>query len=356
MRDAWLDTLRATAISAVVVYHVVAMSPEPLAIAEWTRFGALGVDLFFVLSGWLIGKLYWRERVEHGRVQLLRFWQRRWWRTLPAYYAALALSWLAVFVSRREPFDWRYLVFLQNYRDEMPYFLVSWSLCIEEHFYLLLPLLLLPASRWLSRAALFVGMIAVAPLARLYATRDGISPAFGYEQTGTHLRMEGLLLGFSLSAIAVYAPAMLVRLRSIGCYAALPLTGVAAWFLVGTGKLTGYVAGSTLVAFALAAWLIAGVGVISPERSAARTLIQALALISYSIYLTHALTIHAARELVMRYRLDSVLYLALAPISVLMAGVLFYRFVEKPSLQLRERFAPRIGSQARETAASPAAE
>ncbi len=103
-------------------------------------YGQHGVDLFFVLSGWLIGGLYWREMKAFSGVGVLRFWVRRWMRTLPPYFAALLLSWLAVSAARAEPFDWRYLVFLQNYYERIPFFLVSWSLCIEEHFYLAAPI------------------------------------------------------------------------------------------------------------------------------------------------------------------------------------------------------------------------
>src|SRR5262245_8323631 len=106
-RNCQLDLLRATAITMVVAYHVIQMSPEPLPrLMRFAHAGQYGVDLFFVLSGWLIGSLYWREHKKYGEVDLLRFWSRRWLRTIPPYLAALLLAWLAVYVQRREAFDW----------------------------------------------------------------------------------------------------------------------------------------------------------------------------------------------------------------------------------------------------------
>src|ERR1700730_17039894 len=103
-RTTVLDQLRACAVLSVMSYHVVQMSPVPLPqLTKITWYGQYGVDLFFVLSGWLIGGLYWRERKELGSVDIIRFWQRRWLRTLPPYFAALTLSWLAVYWAREEP-------------------------------------------------------------------------------------------------------------------------------------------------------------------------------------------------------------------------------------------------------------
>jgi peptidoglycan/LPS O-acetylase OafA/YrhL len=94
-------------------------SPTPLpSLAVITRYGAYGVDLFFILSGWLIGGIYWREMKVRGQVDARRFWLRRWMRTLPSYFAALILSWLAVCWSN-EPFHWCYIIFMQNYYERI---------------------------------------------------------------------------------------------------------------------------------------------------------------------------------------------------------------------------------------------
>jgi peptidoglycan/LPS O-acetylase OafA/YrhL len=148
---------------------------------RFVSIGKYGVDLFFVLSGWLIGNLYWREHARFGEVQLLRFWSRRWLRTIPPYLAALALSWLAVKLERREPFDWGYLLFIQNYYQRIPFFLVSWSLCIEEHFYLFVPLLLLVTNRFRLAAPLVFGaLILASPICRCLEPAGDANKEFGY--------------------------------------------------------------------------------------------------------------------------------------------------------------------------------
>lgn len=200
-RNFYLDALRAAAIVMVVVFHVFQMCPAvPPVLMNIAWYGQYGVELFFVLSGWLIGGLYWNEKNRFGDVELRRFWLRRWLRTIPPYLVALVLSWLAVYIQRGRSFDLGYLVFLQNYYDQIPYFLISWSLCIEEHFYFFLPVLLLFNLRGEKRTfALFSLLVLVAPICRCRLSLDGIPTMFGYEQTATHLRMEGLLIGFWLA-------------------------------------------------------------------------------------------------------------------------------------------------------------
>src|SRR5262245_2344962 len=85
-RNSNLDLLRAAAISMVVIYHGVQMSPVGASgIKHITNYGQYGVDLFFTLSGWLIGSLYWCEKKDFRNVLVGRFWLRRWLRTIPAY-------------------------------------------------------------------------------------------------------------------------------------------------------------------------------------------------------------------------------------------------------------------------------
>src|SRR5262245_43340865 len=103
IRDTNLDLLRATAILMVLIYHICQRWPVALpTITAFTNYGAYGVDLFFVLSGWLIGGLLWRERAQFGNVEIGRFIGRRALRTVPPYFAALAISYLGVFLARRE--------------------------------------------------------------------------------------------------------------------------------------------------------------------------------------------------------------------------------------------------------------
>ncbi|MET0242867.1 MAG: acyltransferase family protein, partial [Flavitalea sp.] len=83
-----LDLLRATAITVVFIHHIGQYTQNvPHFFDRVMEFGVFGVDLFFVLSGWLIGGIFFREYAQKGEVNLTSFWARRWLRTMPPYYA-----------------------------------------------------------------------------------------------------------------------------------------------------------------------------------------------------------------------------------------------------------------------------
>jgi peptidoglycan/LPS O-acetylase OafA/YrhL len=143
-----LDLCRTIAVLLVVTGHMLQhSSPHPL-LASFGFVGLFGVDLFFCLSGFLIGRIVlqesarWPQEKETG---LLRFWYRRWMRTLPLYFffffVSLQFDWTgaATLVSKLS-----YLVFAQNLLWSMPDFYgLTWSLAVEEWFYFSFPLLLL---------------------------------------------------------------------------------------------------------------------------------------------------------------------------------------------------------------------
>jgi peptidoglycan/LPS O-acetylase OafA/YrhL len=144
-----LDLLRFVAIVLVVMGHsrwmVEATFPKPLK-ALLHGSGILGVELFFVLSGYLIGcillKQFEKNNFSLNFEAIKTFWIRRWLRTLPNYYFIL-LVYIIVYYSQRPDALWRYLFFVQNIWNHPPYFFEeSWSLCIEEISYLISPLIL----------------------------------------------------------------------------------------------------------------------------------------------------------------------------------------------------------------------
>ena len=145
-----LDVLRAVAIVLVVLSHCTFLlfPNDNSIILDATRlFGAVGVDLFFVLSGYLIGGILLKQIANNQKQfkYLLTFWKRRWFRTLPNYFLVLLLNVLLLMILRKElnTETFSFIAFLQNFSTQHPdFFTEAWSLSIEEYAYLLLPLVL----------------------------------------------------------------------------------------------------------------------------------------------------------------------------------------------------------------------
>ena len=141
--------VRAVAIAMVVFSHVSLFFPNCNNIFTngMQIIGVLGVEIFFVLSGFLIGGILLRllRSTNFSSRVILGFWVRRWFRTLPLYFLVLLLNiLLVVFLGDTFPESlWKYFLFLQNFSYEyLPFFPESWSLSIEEFAYLLGPIVL----------------------------------------------------------------------------------------------------------------------------------------------------------------------------------------------------------------------
>ncbi len=149
-----LDLMRAVAILLVVFWHSADVLGQ-LYPRLWLPPYMEGVDLFFVLSGYLIGGILLRHGAEVGSSSwtwLVDFWQRRWLRTLPNYYLFLLVNVLLAITGITGGLInhnlWVYVVFLQNVWHPMDlFFWESWSLVVEEWYYILFPLCWLTATR-----------------------------------------------------------------------------------------------------------------------------------------------------------------------------------------------------------------
>ncbi|SNR32956.1 Peptidoglycan/LPS O-acetylase OafA/YrhL, contains acyltransferase and SGNH-hydrolase domains [Lutibacter agarilyticus] len=145
-----LDFLRALAISLVLVSHLTFLifpNEVNLFITAVRILGAIGVDLFFVLSGYLIGGILLKQLKlnKTSSKDLIIFWKRRWLRTLPNYFLVLFLNvFIFIILGKQLPENWAlYIPFLQNFIAPHPnFFTEAWSLSIEEYAYLVVPSLL----------------------------------------------------------------------------------------------------------------------------------------------------------------------------------------------------------------------
>ncbi|MEA4836634.1 MAG: acyltransferase [Anaeromusa sp.] len=230
-RNPGLDAVRSAAIWMVLLSHLTFFLPrqtvQESGLWRLEIFGYYGVELFFVLSGFLIGRILLETFAVSGSAatlaaRLWTFYRRRWYRTLPSYYLILlvnTLYWQAVqlpqFPATLQP-DWRHLVFLQNY-DMLAsgFFPESWSLAVEEWFYLLTPLWLLLwrqllPQRW--RAAYVLGAALAALALAVAAARCGYvlayEPIFDYGvRKSSFLRLDSLAVGVGAAWLWLYAPA-----------------------------------------------------------------------------------------------------------------------------------------------------
>src|SRR5450432_4085461 len=204
-----LDGLRALSVLAVLAFH-----------AEVTRApgGFLGVEVFFVVSGYLISALFLNELRLTGAISLPRFWLRRARRLLPALFALLAAALLLALVLAPDALDetrsdslaalfyasnWWQVVHHHSYFmavERPPLLLHLWSLAVEEQFYLLWPLAIAllgrAARRWLLPMALFGALASALWMAWLFD--PSLDPTRVY--VGTDARLSGLLLGSALAA------------------------------------------------------------------------------------------------------------------------------------------------------------
>ena len=205
-----LDGLRAISVIAVILYH---------ANVSWLPGGFLGVEVFFVVSGFLITSLMIEERSTNGRVDLRKFWIRRARRLLPALLVmllAVALS-VATFATDSAP-DFRRdvipsLLYVSNWWQiwfvESPYFAASdlpvlrhlWSLAVEEQWYLVWPVAFVLLARLPRRIAativFLLGAIGAVATALLWLPDSESRTNFLYLSTPT--RASGLLLGAALA-------------------------------------------------------------------------------------------------------------------------------------------------------------
>ncbi len=202
-RNFGLDLMRCFAISFVLLAHFA---------SKLESIGFWGVELFFSLSGFLIGKILWQNLIfssEYSWKQIGRFWNRRWWRTLPNYFLFLLMMVIFKWTRNGEfPLDVfiKSLLFLQNFLNrEVEFFSVSWSLCIEEWFYLIFPIILFLFNKLkLSKENVFVYanllIILFSFLSRFYFISTGV----GHNLRGITLaRLDAISYGVLISFYAM---------------------------------------------------------------------------------------------------------------------------------------------------------
>lgn len=355
-----LDLLRALAIFWVMLYH--ASQFGFISSDHWlVAFGWMGVDLFFVLSGFLIAGQLLAPRLRGVQPDYRRFLVRRLLRTLPAYLAVIALYFL---VPRAREYDaiqplWQFLSFSENLFVRVPppkAFSHVWSLCVEEQFYLLFPamvalLSIRPSPRKTVSTILAIlligialrGMIWLNELSPLRGSEDGFGPAYMariYYPTWT--RLDGLLAGIVAATLKTFRPALWHRVTARpDLLLGAGVAGVGVSMLFFADRFTSLplaIFGFPLLSLSMALMVMAG----STRRSIiGRTGTPgagAVATIAYSLYLSHKIVFHAvANGTIPNLGHAPGIAMATALSCALLAGYALYLLVERPFLKLRDR-------------------
>jgi peptidoglycan/LPS O-acetylase OafA/YrhL len=343
-----LDFVRGIAILLVIDFHAIFL-PTGNIIARanhfvGTRIGWMGVDLFFVLSGFLVGGLLVQELTRTGNIQVQRFLVRRMMKIWPAYYFYIVFQ----IVVRRHPLDsflWQNLLNIQNYVGTS--LKHTWSLAVEEHFYLALPVVLLLIYK---RRALRVRIrpVLIAICAAVLCVRIVTFPISGAVrvQWETHTRLDSLLFGVLLSHLLYASRDRFDRLLQYRVVLGALGIAVFAIALLQGGAGTAYMStlGYTVnyLGFGALTLLIYGYhGALI--RSRVYKAIAWIGTYSYGIYLWHLSVREPLASLARRFP-DSIawLFLIVAQYSAaIVLGFIVTKLVEFPVLRLRDRFFPR---------------
>lgn len=348
-----LDVLRALAIALVVASHAeLLLGPASERSPYFHYAGFQGVELFFTLSGFLIGSILLKAPLTGPR-DIARFWARRWMRTLPAFVMALVVLSL-LYQPPREALlrAGLFLGTLTPAMAEQPltFFPVSWSLGIEEWFYLVLGLSVLVLGR---RRRVLFALYVVAVGARLWWLLRAHEAPYDVAHTSVPLRMDALLVGVIAASLrplrARLSPWPMLTLRLL--YGAGLAWGLHAWVSQPGLQYESRLFAALFPPFnsLMAALLVFDLSVTPrwlawlSERlwAAPRRAVSFVAAISYSLYLYHLELILLARD-TGRLGWPGVALVVIAGSAVAFAS---YELVELPFLRLRDRWVPDVRAQ-----------
>ncbi len=354
VRSKILDALRGIAVLLVLGRHIRWIdlnTPELLRrpLVWWQSTGWMGVDLFFVLSGFLVSGLIFREYKTYGSFDAKRFLIRRGFKIYPAYYLLLLVGIPFIFRSQEySPFSILYLAtFTQNYYTDRYPFLHTWSLAVEEHFYILIAV---AAAFLCARKSIkympVIGVMAVvfSVVARAVTYGDGAQVM--YLMRLTHLRLDGLAIGMIFSFYYHQHPELissfcrrhrfLLAAVSVACTIPCVCYGYTEFWQFTFGLTALYLGWVGLLVLAMNSW---------SEKNKVVGALSAVGFYSYSIYVWHVV-VERSTQLMLPYLhlgsfwLNELCRTAIYICLSVTVGIIMAKLVELPFLSLRERLVP----------------
>lgn len=325
---------------------------------DFANFGWTGVDLFFVLSGFLIASQLF-EQVKQGQaISFKIFFVKRFFRIIPAYLAVVVIYFCIPYFHEKKGLVelWRFLTFTQNFGLDLSKtkaFTHSWSLCVEEHFYLALPLLLIGFQKLqlLKKAwCLLIILFVFGFITRIYSYERFWEPVshdhrnwavwFKYIYYPTYNRLDGLLAGVSIAAIYKFLPVTWGRISKHSHWFMITGLGIlATCFFICEDQLTFTTTafGFPLIALGYGCLVT---GALSPGNFLYRwnsKVTTFIATLSYAIYLTHKGVIHMTLKWFEHKEMDETLLMTACIITCTAFALLLHWIVERPFMNLRKR-------------------
>ena len=357
-----LDTLRAIAILLVFMYHYMVFVSHEASFGSLSQIGWAGVDLFFVLSGYLIGNQIFSAMQSDRPFSLKMFYIRRALRTLPNFYAILAIYFLFPLAVGGNPVTplWKFLSFTQNVNLRPgSAFSYAWSLCIEEQFYLVLPAIALLLHRMGKSIKLgwmvLIGLMMIAVLMRSWMWRD-VGSDGGLYYTNIYYsslcRFDELLPGVAIAMLKNFHPVAWQRTQAYGQTTLLGgiVLCLSSFYLFTNYSYVddqGFLWFTTAFGYSLLAisFALLTVSAMSPESWLYQLHIPGaakLAVWSYAMYLVHKPLMNVLIKPLnnIGVTVTSAGGISLMFIASLTGGWLLFTLVETPFMKLRDRFFP----------------
>jgi len=356
MRNKRLDILRSVAVITVILHH----SGES---TFFTRVGWTGVDLFFVLSGFLISGLLFSEYKRSHSINFKRFFIRRGLKIYPAFYVFLLLTGIiGELVFHAHPSSGQYLhevFFLMNYKHGV--WDHTWSLAVEEHFYIFLPIFLFILAKISSNRENPFRSIpkAAAVIAALCLIFRAISvlagkPNFTMAYIGSHERMDALFSGVLIGYFYHFRPAVLEKLmqptRNRIAIAAASLCLLSSGYFYGRDSAFLATFGYSFIFLGFSGVLLLSLyvrGMLSGKFAWIMELVGSaaayLGMYSYSIYLWHGPTaawLPGFFRRTLGFPVGEYGRFTVYFVGSLVIGIVMSKLIEYPILRLRDRILP----------------
>jgi len=327
-----MDLLRALAIVLVILAHTVLSFGAPAHLAP-LQYGGTGVDLFFVLSGWLLGSQLFKEANKTNSVNVKRFWIRRWMRTLPAYYVVLSFSVAQRMLTKDNvDFPFSYFIFIQNYDYPLEFFSISWSLCVEEQFYLIIAPLILILTRlpkFISSTTLII-LLLLPLIFRQFDLYTNLKE--------THVAMDGCILGVFLAYLKYNFDKIWETLTkySLPLFITTILSYIFFYYARYNPQLGIEDPDRLFLVLIFASWVLFANSSIKAQNILYIPGAKYIATRAYALYLLHPEVLALLKKLTTD--LPFIIYLSLAFAGSIVVAEFLYRFIEKPIMDKRDDY------------------